>query len=349
VDAGPERVVNAFGDAITYLNDPFNWTKPKGILELAAQHLVISGLAVGIALLVALPLAVWLGHTGHGGAFTVGISNVSRAIPTLAILTIFAVTPLGFSIWAPVIALAVFAVPPVLANTYVGFREVDRDVVEAARGMGMSTGQLVRQVEFPLALPLIMTGIRTAAVQVVATATLAALLAGGTLGAIIRSRGPPRRGHAGRHHPVGFRPPGLRRRRRRGAARGRAGTAHRSGPRGDLLARHAGAEAGGSAVEQAPGRGTGRRVRAGAGRHPALSRPGATSGRVRCNEPATDVARHCRPRRGGVEFSCGVLPARHAWRSNRGRPGHRRRAHARALPIPHPVRRRRRALHGRVW
>jgi osmoprotectant transport system permease protein len=187
VDAGPERVVNAFGDAITYLNDPFNWTRPKGILELAAQHLVISGLAVGIALLVALPLAVWLGHTGHGGAFTVGISNVSRAIPTLAILTIFAVTPLGFSIWAPVIALAVFAVPPVLANTYVGFREVDRDVVEAARGMGMSTRQLVRQVEFPLALPLIMTGIRTAAVQVVATATLAALLAGGTLGAIIRS------------------------------------------------------------------------------------------------------------------------------------------------------------------
>ena len=127
-----------------------------------------------------------------------------------------------------------------LANTYVGFREVDRDVVEAARGMGMSTGQLVRQVEFPLALPLIMTGIRTAAVQVVATATLAALLAGGALGAIIRS---------------GFGQPGLRRRRRRGAPRGGAGAAHRSGPRGHLLARHAGAEAGGSAVEQAPGRG----------------------------------------------------------------------------------------------
>jgi osmoprotectant transport system permease protein len=179
--------MNAFGDAVTYLNDPFNWTRPRGILELTGQHLTISGLAVGIALLVALPLAVWLGHTGRGGALTVGISNVSRAIPTLAILTIFAVTPLGFSIWAPVIALAVFAVPPVLANTYVGFREVDRDVVEAARGMGMSTGQLIRRVEFRLALPLIMTGIRTAAVQVVATATLAALLAGGTLGAIIRS------------------------------------------------------------------------------------------------------------------------------------------------------------------
>jgi osmoprotectant transport system permease protein len=187
VDPRAERDVNAFADALVYLNDPYNWTRPGGILELAAQHLAISGLAVGIALLVALPLATWLGHTGRGGAFTVGLSNVSRAIPTLAILTIFAVTPLGFTIWAPVIALAVFAIPPVLANTYVGFREVDRDVVEAASGMGMSTGQLVRRIEFPLALPLIMTGIRTAAVQVVATATLAALLAGGTLGAIIRS------------------------------------------------------------------------------------------------------------------------------------------------------------------
>jgi osmoprotectant transport system permease protein len=108
-------------------------------------------------------------------------------VPTLAILTIFAVTPIGFTIWAPVIALAVFAVPPVLANTYVGFREVDRDVVETARAMGMSGRQVVLRAELPLALPLVMTGIRTAAVQVVATATLAALLGGGTLGAVIRS------------------------------------------------------------------------------------------------------------------------------------------------------------------
>jgi osmoprotectant transport system permease protein len=179
--------MSAFADAMVYLNDPFNWTRPKGILELAGQHLTIAGLAVGIALVVALPPALWLGHTGRGGALTVALSNVSRAVPTLAVLTIFAVTPLGFTIWAPVIALAVFAVPPILANTYVGFREVDRDLVEAARGMGMSTGQIVRRVELPLALPLVMTGIRTAAVQVVATATLAALLAGGTLGAIIRS------------------------------------------------------------------------------------------------------------------------------------------------------------------
>jgi osmoprotectant transport system permease protein len=179
--------VNAFRDAFVYLNDPFNWTSARGILFLAGQHLRIAGLAMLIALVVAVPPAVWLGHTGRGGGFLLGLSNVSRAVPTLAILTIFAVTPIGFTIWAPVIALALFAVPPVLANTYVGFREVDRDVVEAARAMGMSGRQVVLRAELPLALPLLMTGIRTAAVQVVATATLAALLGGGTLGAVIRS------------------------------------------------------------------------------------------------------------------------------------------------------------------
>ena len=179
--------MNAFGDAVVYLNDPFNWTSSRGILFLAGQHLQIAGLAMLIALVVALPPAVWLGHTRRGGRFLLGLSNVSRAVPTLAILTIFAVTPIGFTIWAPVIALAVFAVPPVLANTYVGFREVDQDVVQAARAMGMSAGQVVGRAELPLALPLVMTGIRTAAVKVVTTATLDSLLGNGTLGTIIRS------------------------------------------------------------------------------------------------------------------------------------------------------------------
>lgn len=179
--------MNAFSDAVRYLNDPFNWTSPRGILFLGGQHLQIAGLALLIALVVAVPPAIWLGHTRRGGGFLLGLSNVSRAVPTLAILTIFAVTPIGFSIWAPVIALAVFAVPPVLANTYVGFREVNRDVVEAARAMGMSGRQVVFRAELPLALPLIMTGIRTAAVQVVATATLASLLGNPTLGTVIRS------------------------------------------------------------------------------------------------------------------------------------------------------------------
>ena len=179
--------MNAFSDAIVYLNDPYNWTSARGIFFLGGQHLQIAGLALLIALVVAVPPAIWLGHTRRGGGFLLGLSNVSRAVPTLAILTIFAVTPIGFTIWAPVIALAVFAVPPVLANTYVGFREVDRDVVEAASAMGMSGWQVVLRAELPLALPLIMTGIRTAAVQVVATATLASLLGNPTLGTVIRS------------------------------------------------------------------------------------------------------------------------------------------------------------------
>jgi len=175
-----------WSDAFAYLNDPLNWTRRNGILELLGQHLYISGMAVLLALLVALPVAVYLGHTGRGGAFTVAVSNVSRAIPTLALLTIFAVVPgLGFTDWATILALAIFAIPPILSNTYVGFRGVDRDVKEAAIAMGMSPLQVIFKAELPLAMPLLMTGVRTAGVQVVATTTLAALVGGGGLGDII--------------------------------------------------------------------------------------------------------------------------------------------------------------------
>lgn len=177
--------MSGFSDAVVYLNDPFNWTRTGGILELLGQHLRISVLAVLIGLAIALPVGVVLGTSGRGGGGVVVLSNVSRAVPTLALLTLFAVSPIGFGARATTIALAVFAVPPILTNTYVGFRGVDADVREAARGMGMSRGQVIRRVEFPLALPLVMTGVRTAAVQVVATASLAALVAGGGLGRIV--------------------------------------------------------------------------------------------------------------------------------------------------------------------
>ena len=177
--------VNAFGEAVRYLNDPLNWTRRNGILDLLGEHLAVSVIAVLGAMVLAVPLGVVLGHTGRGGGLVVAVSNVSRAIPTLALLTIFAVTPIGFGNRATTIALAVFAVPPILANTYLGFREVDPDVREAARAMGMSEGQVIRRIELPLASPLLMTGIRTATVQVVATATLAALVGGGGLGQII--------------------------------------------------------------------------------------------------------------------------------------------------------------------
>ncbi|MGZ4608305.1 MAG: ABC transporter permease [Blastococcus sp.] len=177
--------MNQFGDAIVYLNDPYNWTRPGGIIDLLIEHLAISAVAVLAAMAIALPAGVALGTSGRGAGLIVGLSNVSRAVPTLALLTLFAVSPIGFGDRATTIALAVFAIPPILTNTYVGFRGVDADVREAARAMGMSGGQVIRRVDLPLAMPLVMTGIRTAAVQVVATAGLAALVGGGGLGQII--------------------------------------------------------------------------------------------------------------------------------------------------------------------
>ncbi|MCW2699718.1 MAG: Osmoprotectant transport system permease protein [Blastococcus sp.] len=178
--------MSAFGEAIVYLNDPFNWTRRGGILELLGEHLAISVVAVLAAWVIAFPVAVALGASGRGGAAVVVVSNVSRAVPTLALLTLFAVSPIGFGNRATTIALTVFAIPPILANSYVGVRGVDADVREAARAMGMTRSQVIRRVDLPLALPLIMAGLRTATVQVVATASLAALVGGGGLGRLVR-------------------------------------------------------------------------------------------------------------------------------------------------------------------
>ncbi|MGY1717972.1 MULTISPECIES: ABC transporter permease [unclassified Blastococcus] len=177
--------MTGFGDALVYLNDPYNWTRPGGLLDLLVEHLAVSAIAVLAALVLALPLGIALGTSGRGGGAVVVLSNVSRAVPTLALLTLFAVSPIGFGNRATAIALAVFAFPPILTNTYVGFRGVDGDVREAARAMGMTRGQVLRRVDLPLALPLVMTGVRTAAVQVVATAGLAALVGGGGLGRVV--------------------------------------------------------------------------------------------------------------------------------------------------------------------
>jgi osmoprotectant transport system permease protein len=179
--------MNVFERALVYLNDPYNWTRTDGlgIVSLLKEHLAISLVAVAVGAVFALPLGLWLGHSGRGGSFIVALSNVSRAIPVLALLTVFAVTPIGFGDTATTIALAVFAFPPILTNTFVGFQQVDPDVREAARAMGMGSRQVVLRAELPLAMPLVMTGLRTATVQVVATATLAALVGGGGLGALI--------------------------------------------------------------------------------------------------------------------------------------------------------------------
>jgi osmoprotectant transport system permease protein len=179
--------MGALIDAFGWFGDGANWQGPAGIPTRLGEHLLVTVVALALACAVALPIGLWLGHVGRGGTLAINISNVGRAVPTFAILVLLFLTPLGLSVWTTIIALVLFAVPPILTNTYVGMREVDPDARNAALGMGMSAWQVVRKVELPLAVPLIMTGVRLAAVQVVATATLAAFVSGPGLGRIITS------------------------------------------------------------------------------------------------------------------------------------------------------------------
>src|ERR671939_1279986 len=153
------------------------------------EHLVLSGLATLVAVLVALPLGVFFGHSGRGGFFAVNVAKLGRALPSMALLAL--ALPVAFSLklglgfWPTFLALVPLGIPPVLTNSFVGVREVDRDVVEAARGMGFREDQVLRRVELPIGLPIILAGVRNAAVAIVATATLGALVAGGGLGRYI--------------------------------------------------------------------------------------------------------------------------------------------------------------------
>ncbi|MGK5640098.1 ABC transporter permease [Streptomyces sp. URMC 126] len=170
----------------TWLSTGSHWSGPDGVWHRLAEHLQLTVVCLALSCAIALPLAIVLGHTGRGGAPAVNLSNAGRAVPTFAVLVLLTLGPLGtYDSWPTVIALVLFAIPPLLTNAYVGMREVDRDVVEAARGMGMSARQVIGRVELPLAMPLVMTGVRSAAVQVVATVSIAAMVGGGGLGRII--------------------------------------------------------------------------------------------------------------------------------------------------------------------
>ena len=151
------------------------------IAELTLTHLAVSVVAIGAAVALFLPLGLFLGHRGRGEFFAVSISNVGRAVPSLALLAFFlAYLGIGFANVATVLFL--LAIPPILTNTFVGVRQVDRDTVDAARGMGMTDAQIIRKVELPLALPTIFAGIRLSTVAVLATATIAPLANVHTLG-----------------------------------------------------------------------------------------------------------------------------------------------------------------------
>lgn len=179
-----------FVDAIRFLVDPANWTGNRGILVRLVEHLQLSIPPLLAAMAVAIPAGVLAGHHRRGQAIGTAIANVGRAIPTLALLVFglilsVRVLGLGISYWPTVFALFFLALHPLFTNTYTAVKNVDRALVEAARGMGYDERQLLREVELPVASPVIFTAIRIAAVQVVATAPIGALAAGGGFGRFV--------------------------------------------------------------------------------------------------------------------------------------------------------------------
>ena len=179
--------MSAFGDALDYLiheRVPEQGADAVGgdqVLGLIWDHLELTFASMGIACAVAIPIGLVLGHTGRGQFFATSISNVGRAVPSFALVAFFFAF-LGASFVNVTLALVLLALPPILTNTFVGIRQVDRDTVDSARGMGMTEGEIVRRVELPLALPLVFGGVRTSTVNVIATATLAPLIGVSSLG-----------------------------------------------------------------------------------------------------------------------------------------------------------------------
>jgi osmoprotectant transport system permease protein len=166
-------------DAFRFLWDDRGFVGTK-----IAEHMQLSAIAVGIAILFALPIGVWLGHLHRGSFLAINVSNLGRALPSLAVISVF-LPVFGIGHTVVIIALVVLAAPLILTNSFVGVDAIDADIVEAAKGMGLKPHQVLLRVEVPLALPLIFAGVRTAAVYVVSTATLAGVVGGGSLGDII--------------------------------------------------------------------------------------------------------------------------------------------------------------------
>ncbi len=180
-------VASLFGDAIDFIlheQQSIDGTPiggPAQLWELTVVHLTLSGVALAVASLLAIPLGLWLGHTRKGELVAIAASNVGRAVPSLALIALF-VAFVGTGFVNVALALVLLAIPPILTGTYVGVAAVDPEIVDAARGQGLTERQIVRQIELPLALASIFGGLRTSAVNVVATATIAPLAGVLTLG-----------------------------------------------------------------------------------------------------------------------------------------------------------------------
>ena len=183
------RLMEFFGEVFDFFATGANWVGEAGILRRTFEHVGLSAFSMAVAALIAIPPALFLGHTARGGLFAVSVVNIGRAVPSFAIvalaLPISINLGLGLGFWPTFLALVALALPPMFTNTYTGVREVDPGTVEAARGMGMTGWEILRGIELPLASPVILAAVRVASVQVVATATLGALVAWGGLGRYI--------------------------------------------------------------------------------------------------------------------------------------------------------------------
>jgi osmoprotectant transport system permease protein len=184
-------VLDSFSGAIEFIFEPREAIGVRGevggldqVWDLMWTQIWISALALAVAIAITLPIGVWLGHRGRGEFLAVAIGNAGRAIPELGLIALM-VAFIGIGVLNVTIALMVLGIPPILTNTFVGVRQVDRDTVDAARGMGMTELEVIGRVELPLAVPTIMSGVRTAAINIVATATIAPLAGVETLGDFI--------------------------------------------------------------------------------------------------------------------------------------------------------------------
>lgn len=183
--------MNFITETATWLVAQANWSGPNGIPARLGEHVAMSTVVMLIAIGIALPAGLFIGHTRRGVTLAVGLANIGRAVPTFALMGIIvpftqAIDPgNGFGLYPTILAMIILAIPPILVNTYAGVSEVDRDLVEAARGMGFRGGQILRGVEIPLALPVILGGVRSASVQVIATTTLGAIFGIGGLGRFV--------------------------------------------------------------------------------------------------------------------------------------------------------------------
>lgn len=182
-------MIEFLGEVAAWFGNPATWSGRDGIPTRLGEHLWISGVALGTSVAIGLPLGLFIGHTGRWAAAVVALANIGRAIPSLGFmgLAFIVLLPFGLGVGPlpAIIALVALGLPPVIVNAWAGLREVDDDLLEAARGMGMRELDVLRRVEIPIALPIILAGVRTTAVQIVATATLATVIGGGTLGQLI--------------------------------------------------------------------------------------------------------------------------------------------------------------------